>query len=121
MIKTHYLKAVTAGADGVAVGTAESTQLVVGEVVGVYVKYTTQPATVDVTLKSKGDAAPSYNLLAVSNLNTNGYFAPRAKPVDNANAAITNAHDRFAVADKVQLDVAQGNVGVVECWLLVQE
>jgi len=34
---------------------------------------------------------------------------PRAKPVDNANAAITNAHSKFACHQKLNVAVAQAN------------
>jgi len=123
MLKAIHIPVVTSGGAGVAAGTADSTVLVVGELVGVYLKYNSQPATTDVTLKTKGASSPSYNLLVVTNGNTSGYFAPRAKPVDNANGAITNAHDRFPVSDFLTLSVAQGDNGApgVEAWALIDD
>ena len=49
------------------------------------------------------------NVLVVSNANTDALFHPRAKPVDNANVAITNAHDRFACHQKLNVAVAQAD------------
>ena len=122
MIKTYHIKVTTAGGAGVAVGNADSSSLIVGEVVGVYLKSTGQPATVDTVLKTKGSSAPSYILLTVTSSVLDGFYAPRAKPVDNANAAIANAHAPFSVADFLNLDVAQGDAaGTVEAWVLVDD
>ena len=49
------------------------------------------------------------NILVVTNSATDAMFTPRAKPVDNANSAITNAHSRFAVCGELKVTVAQSN------------
>lgn len=75
---------------------------------GVHINYDPNaPASTDVTIRTKN--TPSHNLLVVSNNATDGYYAPRAKPVDNANSAITNAHAPYVVADRMEVVLAQCN------------
>ena len=101
------------GGDDTSTGSGDSEIIVLGEILGVYLEYTTTADNPDVTVKTKGDGPASYDLLVVANAKVDGYFAPRAKPVDVANAAITNAHTPFAVADRLTLDLAQFDVGDV--------
>ena len=101
------------GGDDTSTGQGDSDVLVMGEILGVYLEYTTSADNPDVTLKTKGDGPASYDLLVVSNAKVDGYFAPAAKPVDVAAAAITDAHTPFAVADRLTLDLAQFDVGDV--------
>ena len=103
------LKVTTAGDAGAAAGTADTGRVIAGEVLGAYIDYASQPGTTDVTLRTKGTALPSYNLLVVTNGNTDGFFPVRASPVDLANAAITNSHAPFVVADELEVSVAQGD------------
>jgi hypothetical protein len=105
-IRVTKVAITTTGVAGSATGNADS-EPIRGEILGVFLKYTTQPGTADVTIKATSPA--DYNLLVVTNGNTDGYIALRAKPVDNANTAITNAHAPFAVAGKVNVAVAQGD------------
>jgi hypothetical protein len=101
------------GGDDTSTGSGDSEIVVVGDIEMVHLAYTSAADNPDVTLKTKGDGPPSYNILVVSNAKTDADFYPRAKPVDSANAAITDAHAPFVVADKLTLDLAQFDVGDV--------
>jgi len=107
VIQVVPIRVTTTGSAGSATGSADSRHIVRGQVLGVYLNFhASAPATTDTTLKTKGGAAPSYDLLVVSNSATDAFLVPRAKPVDNANAAITDAHAPFPVADYLTLSVA---------------
>lgn len=69
-----------------------------GLLAAVYVKYNGAPpaGTTDVVIKTKGTNAPSYNLLSLANVATDGLFLPRKEVVDQAGAALV-----FAAADGV--------------------
>ena len=106
-IKVESVRVTTTGEDAAATGNADS-KPIRGEVLGIFLDYhASTPATADVTIKAVDPA--DYNLLVVNNNTTDGYYAPRAKPVDNANSAITNAHAPFAVNGKVNVALAGGN------------
>jgi len=106
-IREYSIAVTTTGAAGSATGDEDSSDVIEGELLDVYLGYhaSAPGATTDVTLKVKGD---SDNILVVSNNATDGRYTPRQKPVDAANAAITNAHDRwFIPVKKLNLAVAQ--------------
>lgn len=106
-IQVSIVRVTTTGSAGSASGNADSAEIA-GKVLGIFLDYhASAPATTDVTIKATSPA--DYNILVVSNNATDGYYTPRAKPVDNANVAITNAHDEFAVAGKVNVAVAQAD------------
>lgn len=105
-IHTEKVSVTTTGSDGSATGSSNSTTLV-GFVQDVYLDYHAScPATADVTLAY---ADMSDSILVVTDNATDGRFAPRQKMVDNANAAITNSHDKFAVNGKITVSVAGAN------------
>ena len=100
----------TTGGAGSASGNADSPSPITGEVLAVYVDYhASAPATTDLTLKTKGDTPPSYNIIVISNSATDAYKAPRSGAVDAANAAITNSFVPFAVSDKLNCALAQSD------------
>jgi hypothetical protein len=102
------IRVTTTGSAGSASGTGQSAGPVVGRVLGAYYNFhASAPATTDTTLRTKGSAAPSYNLHVISNSATDLFATIAAKPVDNANAAITNAHVPFPVADYLEVSLAQ--------------
>lgn len=108
MIRTITIPVTTTGGAGVAAGTGTSDNVVSGEVLGVYLNFhASAPATTDTTISTVGGGPPSYNLLAVSNSATDAYFAPRAGAVSAANAAITDSHTPFVVADRLKVVLAQ--------------
>lgn len=105
-IVTAKVAVTTTGSAGSATGSGDS-ELLHGHLLDVYLDYNgSAPATTDVTIAYKTRGG---NVLVVSNNNTDGMYHPRAKPVDSANAAITNAHDRFALNDKLTVSVAQAD------------
>lgn len=108
MIYTVPIKVTTTGTAGSATGTGRSAGVVRGYVVGVALNFHgSAPATTDTTLRTKGNTAPSRNLLVVSNSVTDAFIAPADKPVDNANVAITNSHRAPAVDDYLEVALAQ--------------
>ena len=110
MIRTETLRLTTAGGAGVATGSATTPSAVRGEILGVLLNYTSQPATTDVTLATAGEGGgPAYNILVLTNLNADGYFAPRKGAVDAAGAAIAASFVPFVVADKLTVSLAQGD------------
>ena len=76
------------------------------------------PATTDVTIAFSTRGG---NVLAVSNNATDALYHPRAKPVDNANTAITNAHDKFAISDTLTISLAESDAltGAVTAYIHV--
>lgn len=106
-IVTEKVVVTTTGSAGSATGSTDSETLH-GLLLDVYLDYhaSAPGATTDVTIAFKTRGG---NVLVVSNSATDGLYHPRAKPVDNANGAITNAHDRFALNDKLTVSVAQSD------------
>ncbi len=114
---------VAVGGNGAATANADSTTPIEGLLLGVYIQYNdSPPATTDVTVKTKGTSpyAPSYNLLVVSNANTNGLFMVRGAVVDTAGAAIAGQHELIPIDDIVNVAIAQADAGdSVDVWLLM--
>lgn len=109
-IRAYPIKVTTAGSAGAATGTGRTDGPVRGEVLGLRLNFhASLPATADTTLRTAGLSAASYNILVVSDSATDGYFAPRAAPVNAANSAITNAHAPYVVDDYLELVVAQAD------------
>lgn len=103
-ISTYIVPVTTTGSAGSATGSAD-TPLLTGELLDVYLDFhASAPATTDTTIAFSTRGG---NVLAVANSATDGMFHPRCKPVDNANAAITNAHDKFFLNDKLTVSLAQ--------------
>lgn len=106
-IVTERVAVTTTGSAGSASGNASSA-VCHGLLLDVYLEFhASAPNTTDVTITHENPTRG--NLLAVSNVNTSALFAPRVKPVDNANVAITNAHDKFPLMGNVKISVAQCN------------
>lgn len=115
---------VAAGSAGSATNNADTSTRVVGKVVGIYVDYLdSPPATTDVTIKTKGTspAAPTYNLLVLTNANTDGWFYPQVQIHDTAGSAIAGEYTPQLVHDYLNIAIAQANAGdSVNVWLLVE-
>lgn len=98
------VKVTTTGSAGSASGNADS-EVINGWIENIFLDFhASAPGTTDTTIAYKTRGG---NILAVTNSATDALFHPRAKAVDNANAAITDSHDRFAVNDKVNVALAQ--------------
>lgn len=120
-IAVERIAVTTTGSAGSASGSGYSAGALVGELLTViYDFHASTPATADVTVKTKGSTPPSYTLAVTANTATDTIQHPRAKPVDNANTAITNAHDPFPLADIVEVAVAQADAltDAVVVWLI---
>lgn len=129
MIQTYKLPTVTTtGSNGSATGSATSTQVINGLLVAVYVDYTTQPSTTDVTIATLGKGpAPAQTLLTVTDSNTDAWYYPRAALHSTAGAALLYASGGTAVTgylpidDHVTVSVAQGDSAkTVDVYLLVE-
>ena len=108
MIKVTTIPVTTTGSAGSATGTGVTSYPIVGVILGVNLNFhASAPATTDTTIRTS--AAPTYNILAVTNSATDAFIQPAGKPVDNANTAITNAHAPIPVADLVTVSVAQSD------------
>lgn len=119
----------SAGGAGVSTATVTTTQVIRGEVKGVYLQYNDSPpaGTTDVTLASAGVDHPAETILTISNAATNGWFYPRVGAQTTAGAAMLFAAGGTAVpacipvADKLTLTIAQANDGdSVYAWVLVE-
>jgi len=110
-ICTVKVKVTTAGEAASAVGSAQ-TEALQGFLLDVFLDYhASAPNTTDVTIAYTERGG---NILAVANSATDGLYAPRQKPVDNANSAITNAHDRFPLNQPLTISVA-GSDALTAC------
>jgi hypothetical protein len=95
----------TVGAGGNATGSGEVKIPIVGHIEWVYLDYhASAPATTHVTI-SYPATPPGGNVLAVIDTATDVLLFPRAKCVDNANAAITNSFTKFPVAGHLSVAV----------------
>ena len=99
----EIVRVTTTGVAGSAAGSAKSAAMN-GELLDIYVDFhASAPATTDTTITLERGG----NVWAISNSVTDVFVAPRVKPVDNANAAITNAHDRFALNGALTVTLAE--------------
>jgi len=122
MIREISIPVTTTGTDGNAVGNATSDTEINGFLVDVYLDYAgTAPATTDVTITHESPSRG--NLLVVTDNATDGLYHPRAKLVDNANAAITNSHDHFALNGSIKVAVAGCNAlaPAVTAWIRYED
>jgi hypothetical protein len=122
---TQHITVTVAGTAGSGAGTADGSRPLSGEVAAVYVKYTTQPATTDVTIATKGANAPAQNVLVLTNANTPGWFYPQVQIHSTAGAALTYdgtrpATEEIPVDDYITVTVAQGDPGSVDVWLVIE-
>lgn len=105
-----FSKAITStGSAGSATGSGTLSIPVAGYVEWVYLDYhASAPATSDVTLANAG-TPPGGNILVVSNNATDGLYFPRGGAVTVAGAAITDSHDKIAIAGDITLSIAQSD------------
>ena len=102
-IHTVAIPVTTTGTAGSATGSAVSDPIN-GWILDVYLDFhASAPATTDTTIAY---TAQGGNILVVTDSSTDARIAPRQKTVDNANAAITNSFDRFAVDGTLTVSLA---------------
>lgn len=113
------------GGAGVATSNISSPTRLIGRILGVYVKYNdAPPATTDVVIRTLGTspAAPSMNILTISNGATDGWFFPRTQIHTVAGAEIADQYDEMAIYDNINVSIAGANDGdSVDVWLLLAE
>jgi hypothetical protein len=108
-LQVYAVAITTTGSAGVATGSGVIKIPIVGFIEWIYLDFhASAPATTDVTI-SYPAIPPGGNVLAAANLNTDSLLFPRAKCVDNANAAITNSFTKFPVAGDLNVAVAQSD------------
>lgn len=96
----------TTGSDGSATGQSNS-KLIRGWIEDIFLEqHASAPGTDDITISYEDRGG---NILVVTDLSADALYHPRAKPVDNANAAITNAHTNFFVDGLITVAVAQSD------------
>lgn len=117
MIHSYKISVTTTGSAGAATGSGSSTRPVNGRLLAVYIDYTSQPATADVTITSTD---PTQTLLTRSNSGTDGWFYPRVLLQDTAAANLTAVYDAPPIDAYVSVSVAQGDAGSVDVTLLVE-
>lgn len=103
-IVTYKGSITTTGSAGSATGSA-TTAALHGRLMDIYFNFhASAPGTTDTTV-----AYVDYggNILVISNSVTDALIAPRQKPVDNANAAITNAFCEFPLNGTLTISLAQ--------------
>lgn len=114
-----------AGGTGAATVYADSSDLIKGEIMGVYVNYLDSPpgATTDVTIATVGvEGPPVQAILTLSNQATSKMVYPRVQAQDTAGANIAGAYVPILVADRIRVTIAQANDGDgVEVSFYVQE
>jgi len=115
------------GNAGVATANADSTSVISGTLVALYVKYNDSPpgATTDIAITTKGATpyAPAQTLLAVANAATDKWFYPRAlTQVNTTGADIAGAYEAMPVHDLVNVKIDQANAGdSIQVWLLLDD
>ena len=118
---------VAAGGAGVATNNANSTHVITGRVVGIYLRYNDAPpaATTDVIIKTLGTdpSIPTYTLLTRTDSATDGLYLVRATPcgVTGVALAALTVLEPWPVADFVNVLIQQANNGdSVDAWLLIE-
>lgn len=105
-VVTEVVKVTTTGENGSAAGSAISGVLN-GLLLDIYLDFhASAPATTDTTVSYTDRGG---NIVVVTSSATDVLLAPRVKPVDNANSAIANAHDKFALDGRLTVTLAQAN------------
>jgi hypothetical protein len=121
----HLTTPASTGGAGTSAANVDSTHIIRGWVMAVYLKYNDSPpaGTTDVVLKTKGtgsDAPPSYTILSVANGATDGWYYPRAQTHTSAGVAVADTYDWPVVFDVLNLAVAQANDGdSVDAWIVM--
>lgn len=122
MIKTEKITVTVTGSNGAATGSADIRRPVNGELVALYIDYTSQPSTTDVTITTK--SAPVKTLITITSANADGWFYPRYVVHSEAAVALTGTaggdRTKHPIDDYVNIAVAEGNAGSVDVYLLIE-
>lgn len=105
-VVVHKVSVTTTGSAGTATGSTNSPAMN-GFLLDIYLDFhASAPGSTDTTIAYTDRGG---NVLVVTSSATDVLVAPRVKPVDNANSAITNAHDKFALSGILTVSLAQCN------------
>lgn len=122
MIKTEKVSVTTTGGAGSSAGTGKTRRPLNGELYAVYVDYTSQAATTDITIATEN--APVKTLLTITDTNADGWYYPRYVVHSEAAAALTGTsggdRTKHPVDDYVTVAIAQGNDGTTDVYLLYE-
>lgn len=119
MIRVHTILVPVLGSAGSATGSAKSRDTIMGCIKSVYIDYTSQPGTADVTIATTGSNYPARTLITRTNSGTDGWFDPRIQATDTSATAIA-WYDEIYLSDQVTASVAQGDAGAVTVYLIVE-
>lgn len=115
-----------AGGAGVSVADADSTHALVGEIVGVYIKYSGSPdvpcpSSTIVVISTSGFAMPSQTLLTVTAANTDGWFRPTQQGCDDTGTPIAGAYLPTLIGDNINVAISAADVdSYVEAWFILK-
>lgn len=120
---------VAAGGAGIATANADSSVILTGLLMAVYVRYNDSPpaGTTDVILAAKGTNAPANTILTITDAATDGWFYPRHPVHDETGAGITydgtrEVHAPVPIADFVNAKIQGANNGdSADIWLLLDD
>lgn len=104
------------GDSNLATATGSSTHVVTGTILGVVLKYTgSPPATTEVSIQSKAEDTPAYDLIPKVVGNTDGIFYPRVEVYTGVYHVVpTPLHNIVTV----KIDKANAN-NYVQAWLFL--
>jgi hypothetical protein len=122
MIRTYKVIVTTTGVDGSASGNATTSAPVIGFLVAVYAGFATTHANTGTTISTPN--APIKTLLTLTNVNTAGWYYPRAPMHDLAGAAVLYAatfpiYERLPIDDHIKVALAQATAGSHTFYFLV--
>jgi hypothetical protein len=122
-----YNSGVAVGNAGSATANMDHSTKVSGIVKAVYIDYkgTSPPATTDVTIRTKGTSpsAPSLTILKAENINTDGWFFPRAQVQLNTTGAAISAvyNEGMPINDSLNILIAGADAdNNADVWLIVE-
>lgn len=111
------------GAAGSALSNADSTIILVGKIMAIYVEYVgSPPSTTDAVIKSKGTspAPPTYTFLTLTNKNTSGWFYPHVLIDDVLGVDIAAEYTPQMIHDLINVSIDGANAAdSVNVWFLL--
>lgn len=116
MIRKETVTVTVAGSAGSATGSGKTARAISGRLLAVYLDYTSQPATTDVTVATQ--EAPTLTALTVSNANTDAWFFPRQLMDGTTGVDLTGVYEALPIADHLVVSVAQGDPGSVAATIV---
>jgi len=112
------------GAAGAATGTADTDEMVRGQVMAIYLDYTADiSTTTDVVIGA--EHAPSDTILSLSNYYTDTWVYPRRTVQDNTNTNVTfdgtnEIYEPFWVDDYVRVAVSESSTSTLKAYIYWQ-